>query len=187
MELSTKRLLFKIAGIWLFVMLGFCVISLIGLTFAFDALIASFETMTGVDLSLEFQDYDLILTVLKIVLIALNWINAMLYIVFGAFFIKRAGLSQQELEERKTSTVVWSVIVAVFVSLIPGILGLIAGVAGMSEREKLDEAKQAETQKQIFEPENSEVAKKIAEIKKLKQSGAISDQEYEKLLSEIIE
>ena len=189
MKLSTKRTLFKVAAILLFIGFAVSILVLIGLTFAFDPIAEQYvimlEQYMGYDIASMVDDVDLYLTVVKIVAIVANWISAMFLVGIGALYMKRANMNQEQLEQKRTSTIAWSVFTILFISLVPGILGLVAILSGRSEEEKLEAAKEAEPEIVAEEP-TSEVAKRIAELKKLKASGALSDAEYEKLLGEII-
>lgn len=190
MKTSTKKTLFLIGGIVLLIHLFSTVITYFAVLSSPD-IIAYVASLYNISYAQYTQIYNAIIVVFTIIQV----INVILTIVASVIFFKKSKYSEKEFEDNKTSNLVWSIVILIFVSFIAGILGVIASVVS-SEPEKAKEEKITPTvneEKIIDEKptsnasnEPSELLAQIAKLKKLKTDGVITEEEYEKLFSNLI-
>lgn len=189
MKISTKKTLFLIGGIVMLVQLFSSIL-------LYLVLINSPNLYTYIA---SFYNFNYSHTIFVFVFTIFEIINAILALIASIIFFRKSKYGDEEFESKKNSNLIWSVVVLLFIGFIPGILGVIASVISSDEQKtqnaNVEQKAQTVDAKQINTSESSvsnvstdlsELQAKIVKLKKLKESGNITEEEYEKLFSSLI-
>lgn len=186
MSQNAKRILLIIATVLILINLGIFVSNSVSsfITGSFiDDIILQLEYYLDASLD-EYIDITNFRNLLSIILYFGAIISLALHIIIAVVFAKRINLNAQESQAKRASLIIWSIVCIIFgVSFFGGILGLIAGLISTTEianNYSNQYSQEGQTEN------NGEIIEKINSLKKLKDSGAITDEEYGRLLSDLI-
>lgn len=125
-------------------------------------------------------DGESFLRMISIMLIVGHVISFAISVACSVFYFNRYKFTQEEFESKKTSLIVWTVINLLIVgNIIVAVCSFVA-VFSKSPSVKPDTSVGESTEQE------SDVVGQINRLKQLKESGAITEEEYTKLLSNII-
>lgn len=191
MKTSTKKSLFLIGGILIILNILVSIITYFALVaspdFVASVLTANNIPYTTAELMEIFNIYVVIFTVMML-------ISVIFRIIFSALYFQKSSYTAEKFEQKRNSNLIVSVVVLVLVGITPGILGIIASASGSTDDIKPEQAvsvapAQSEQESEVQPQETvlpTELQAKIEQLKKLKASGAISEEEYEQLFSSLI-
>ena len=184
MKQSIKKTLLIIATVLILINLGIFIVDKI-VIFASGGVVDYIINTINSYLDQPIQDYfdfdlEVFKTYLAIGFYAGSIFSLAIRIGAGIVFAKRINLNATEFKSKKGGLIAWSIVAMIFdASFVAGALGLIVGLTE-SKEDFEQEGMQPET------ADNHGIIEKINTLKKLKDQGAITEEEYGKLLSEII-
>lgn len=104
-------------------------------------------------------------------------------IIAGVKFLKYADMTTAEVEKHRSAILAWSIFL-ICVSVLPGVLGLIAWSEIGNQPFTVYNA-EANKDSDVFEQEESDIDK-LQQICKLKEDGTITEEEFEQLKNKIL-
>lgn len=179
MKLSTKKTLFLIGGILI-------VLGIISNIILIISLLVYPEFLIELTQYIEYYVLGQVTGRLynaTIILITLYFIITLLFSIIGSvvFFLK-SKYTKEQFDSKKTSNLVWSIFILVFLNLISGILGIIASLTETAKEDVQNVSVSNEEEK----PNQTELQMQIGNLKKLKENGTITEEEYNKLFENLI-
>lgn len=193
---------YKAVAVLCFILASLCflgaILGFIGIGPAFEELRPELfnEAITELGYSVEAaNEYVNSIEAIVYVIFALCIVNGAIMIAEGVIFSKYSCMDDKTASEKYGKALAWSIVSFFFGGILIGGLAL-AGLLSVQKKQKEDfekacssPAPQTEEKKQETGISLEEIAKaeeRLAKLKKLKDSQAISDEEYEKLRADIM-